>query len=323
MKGHEQSGLSRRELGKGLAAAGIATLAGCAGSEEEPQAAAPAEDDVVIVDPHVHMWKNDPKYPWPESRKNPPEEDALPEPLLALMEQNGVAHTIFVHVIHYLWDCRYAADVCKKYPDKFTGVCRVNPESMTAADDLSKWVEEYNFHGVRLSPATNERGDWINNAELMDPIWKRTSELKVPMLILTGTNRLPDVSKWIDRYPDIKISIDHMASCPIDAPDELKKLTDLAKFLEVHVKISHTWRFTKEEYPFRDTWDQVKALYDAFGPQRLMWGTDWPAVENFCGYAKALALVRDEMDFLNKEDKRWILGGTAQHLWTLPPGAVG
>ena len=46
-----------------------------------------------------------------------------------------------------------------------------------------------------------------------------------------------------------------------------------------------------------------------------MWGTDWPAVENFCGYAKALSLVRDEMDFLNKEDKRWVLGATAERLW--------
>ena len=206
------------------------------------------------------------------------------------------------------WDCRYAADVVKQYPDKFQGVCRVNPESTSAADDLSKWVEEYGFRGVRLSPSVRDVGDWIHNEELMDPIWKRTDELKVPMLILTGTSRLPAVSKWIERYPDIKISIDHMASCPIDQPEELQKLLDLAKFPHVYVKISHTWSLSKEPYPHRDTWDQVKKLYDVYGPQRLMWGTDWPGVEEHCGYAKALQLVRDEMDFLNEDDKRWMLG---------------
>ena len=134
----ETTHMTRRDLAKGLTAAGLAAVVGCGASEDEQQAAAQApEDDYRIIDPHVHVWKNDPKYPWPDSLRKPPEEDALPEPLLALMEQNGVAHTIVVHVIHYLWDCRYAADVCKQYPDKFTGVCRVNPESATAADDLT------------------------------------------------------------------------------------------------------------------------------------------------------------------------------------------
>ena len=308
---------TRRDLIKGAAAAGLLAGAGCADSETE-QAAPGAKPAYKIIDPHVHVWKNDPKYPWPAELETPPDEDALPEPLLAEMEANGVAHTVIVHAIYYRWDCRYAADVVKKYPGKFQGVCRVNPESPAAADDLSKWVEEYGYHGVRLSPSTGANGDWINNAELMDPIWKRTAELKVPMLILTGTSRLPGVAKWIERYPEIKISIDHMASCPIDQPAELKKLTDLAKFPEVYVKISHTWSLSKEEYPYRDTWDQVKKLYDVFGPQRLMWGTDWPAIDEYCGYAKSLQLVRDEMDFLSEDDKHWILGKTAERLWPFP-----
>ena len=153
---------TRRDLLKGIAGAGLIAQAGCGGGEPE-QAAAPAKPDYKIIDPHVHIWKNDPKYPWPAELEKPPEEDALPEPLLALMEANGVAHTVIVHVIYYRWDCRYAADVVKQYPDKFQGVCRVNPESTSAADDLSKWVEEYGFRGVRLSPSTRDVGDWIHN----------------------------------------------------------------------------------------------------------------------------------------------------------------
>jgi predicted TIM-barrel fold metal-dependent hydrolase len=46
-----------------------------------------------------------------------------------------------------------------------------------------------------------------------------------------------------------------------------------------------------------------------------MWGTDWPLVENRCGYAKALELVRDHMDFLTEEDKDWLLSKTIERVW--------
>ncbi len=268
-----------------------------------------------IVDPHVHVWKNDPRYPWPQELETPPKEDALPGPLLKLMDSNGVAQTVIVHVIYYRWDCRYAGDVVKAHPKRFMGVCRVDPEAETAADDLSAWVRDYGFHGVRLSPVAGRDGDWINDRTQMDRIWRRTAELKVPMCVLCPIERIPDVEKVIERHPNVDVCIDHMADCPINQPGELKKLLNLARYERVFVKISHLWSLSREKYPYRDTHDQVKRLYDAFGPQRLMWGSDWPGVEHFCGYAKALALYRDEIGFFTDDDRRWILGGVALKLW--------
>lgn len=135
------------------------------------------------------------------------------------------------------------------------------------------------------------------------------------MTVLTQTSRLPQVGRLIEQFPDLDVVIDHMADCPLDRPEELKKLLDLARYPRVFVKVSHTWSISKQEYPYRDTHAQVKKLYDTFGPRRLMWGTDWPLVENKCGYAKALALVRDEMGFLNAEDKRWMLARTIERVW--------
>ena len=109
--------------------------------------------------------------------------------------------------------------------------------------------------------------------------------------------------------------IDHMADCPADDPERLKKLLALERYPRVFAKISHTWSVSKEPYPYADAQAQVKRLYDAFGPRRLMWGTDWPLVEIYCGYAKALAVVRDEMKFLNAEDKSWILRKTVERVW--------
>ena len=62
-----------------------------------------------IIDPHVHIWKSDPKFPWASETKNPPQEDATPEMLLKLMNENNVEKTVLVQVIHYRWDNSYVA----------------------------------------------------------------------------------------------------------------------------------------------------------------------------------------------------------------------
>jgi predicted TIM-barrel fold metal-dependent hydrolase len=276
---------------------------------------------LLIVDPHVHVWKNDPAYPWPATLASPPKTDALPETLLGLMREQGVAHTVIVHVIYYQWDCRYAAAAVRAHRDKFAGVCRVDPQSPAAAGDLERWTAE-GFRGVRLSPSLGPGGDWINDRRQMDTIWGRAAELKVPMCILCPIGRIPDVEKVIERYSDrLDVCIDHMADSPIDRPDELKKLLALARYPRVVVKLSHLWSLSRQPYPYRDTHDQVKRLYDAFGRERLMWGTDWPAVEDYCGYAKALALYRSEIEFFSDLDRQWILGKTALKLWPFPSAA--
>ncbi len=282
-----------------------------AGALASPIGAAPR---FRIIDPHVHVWVRDPRYPWAPETRNPPEQDATPEMLLELMRANGVERTVIIQVIYYRWDNRYLADVLKKYPQYFKGVARVNPLDPAAPDHLASLMEQPGFHGVRLSPAADASGDWIRGP-LMPPLWKRCRDLGVPMTILAPVTRMPDVALLIDKFPDLTVVIDHMADTPPDRPEELRKLLALAGYPKVFVKISHTWSLSKQPYPYRDSLEQVRRLYDVFGPERLMWGTDWPLVERYCGYAGALKLVREEMKFLNEEDKRWILGRTVERVW--------
>jgi predicted TIM-barrel fold metal-dependent hydrolase len=309
---------NRRDLAK-MGACGLLAAAGCqSGPSASESAAAKPESKAArrVLDPHVHVWVNDPQYPWPAENKNPPKENFTPEMLLALMEQHGVAHTVIVHPMHYRWDCRYVGDTLKKYPGKFRGVCRVNPEAPDAADELSKWTEQWGFRGVRLSPGTNESGNWIDNRSLMDPIWKRAEDLKVPMCILTRAPRLPAIAALTERHPALDVVIDHMADCPPKDLEQRKLLLDLARFPRTYVKISHTWSISEEgQYPWRDTWDLVKSVYDAFGPERIMWGTDWPVSLDKTDYGSTLRVVAQEMDFFNESDKDWILAKTIERLW--------
>ncbi len=273
-----------------------------------------AQSKTSIIDPHVHVWKRDPEFPFAKEVKRPPENDASAEMLLDLMKANGVEKTVIIQVIHYRWDNTYLASVLKRYPQYFRGVARVNPESPNAPDDLSRLVGEQGFRGVRLSPGGDASGDWIRGP-LMPPLWKRCEQLKVPMTILAPVTRMPDIAKLTENYPDLTVVVDHMADSPLDRPDELKKLQALERYPKVFVKVSHTWSVSKQPYPYPDALAQVKRLYDTFGPKRLMGATDWPIVESYCGYAKALALVRDRMPFLNEEDKSWMLRKTIERVW--------
>jgi L-fuconolactonase len=275
-------------------------------------AMAPLVTDYRIIDPHVHVWKHDPKYPFAEGARVP-DRDAAPETLLALMNANGVSKTVIIQVIHYKYDNRYLADVLKQYPEKFQGVCRVDPLDPAAPDHLSRLTAQ-GFRGVRLSPAGNASGDWFHGP-LMPPLWKRCHELRVPMTVLAPITRMPDVAALLEKTPDLTVVVDHMADCPIDQPAELEKLIALKRFPNVFVKISHTWSISKQAYPWLDAQEHVKRLYHSYGPQRLMWATDWPIIEGYSTYDKALSVVRDGMHFLNADDLRWMLSKTVERVW--------
>lgn len=267
-----------------------------------------------IIDPHVHVWKNDPAFPWPAENSRPPSEDRTAEDLLELMAAHGVEKTVLVQVIHYRWDNSYVADVIKRYPDKFMGVGRVNPEDLAAADHVSMWTEEHGLHGVRLSPAREASDDWFSSAA-MDPIFARAQDLGIPMLILTGPKRLPDLARLLDKYPELDTVIDHMADVHPDDAEGRSLLKDMARYPRVYVKISHTWSISQQPYPWSDTHDLVQEVYQTFGAQRISWGTDWPVSLSKAEYGQTLTAVRDEMKFFSAEDLEWVLGKTALKLW--------
>jgi predicted TIM-barrel fold metal-dependent hydrolase len=272
-----------------------------------------AAEKPLIIDSHVHVWKHDPAFPFAQGA-HPPAEDASAEMLLDLMKANGVSRTVIIQVIHYKWDNSYLADVLKRYPAMFKGVCRVNPEDPAAPDELSRLTEQQGFRGVRLSPSANSEGDWIKGP-LMPPLWKRCAQLKVPMTVLVPATRLPDIQPLIEQNPELTVVIDHQADSPLNQPEKLDLLLALERYPRVFVKISHMWTLSKQAFPYPDAQTQVKRLYDRFGAKRLMWGTDWPISLKQLPYAQAVELYRDHIDFIAPADREWILGKTVQQVW--------
>lgn len=266
-----------------------------------------------LIDAHVHVWEQNALYPFASSRK-PPAFSAPVEQLLELMQAHGVARTVLVQVIHYLWDNRYLADVLRRYPGRFVGVARVNPEDPAAPAHLRYWVEEAGFRGVRLSPYARPSDDWICGP-LMPALWRCCADLHIPMTILTQGPRLPDLLPLIEAHPDLTVVIDHMADIAPDQPTHWAQLLALARYPRVFVKISHPWSLSQKAYPYPDLLAQIRQLCAHFGAQRLLWGSDWPVSLPHLAYGEAVALYRDHLDFLSAADRAAILGGTAQAIW--------
>jgi predicted TIM-barrel fold metal-dependent hydrolase len=148
-------------------------------------------------------------------------------------------------------------------------------------------------------------------------LWKRCEDVKVPMTLLLPVSRLPDIVPLLEKFPALTTVIDHMADCRVDDAQGFQLLRSLARYPKVYVKISHPWSLSKLPYPYRDVAVMIAGLRDAFGADRLMWGTDWPIKPELLSYERRIALYRDHLSFLSKSERREVLAGTVARVWRL------
>lgn len=270
-----------------------------------------------IIDSHVHIWANAPGFPWAAEAIDAPRYEAHPQTLIEAMKTHSIAGAILVQYIGYRWNNAYVAQALKDFPDRFMGVCRVNPEDPSAPDQLSALTEVHGFHGVRISPEPDARGDWFRGP-LMRAFFQRAADLNIPVLLLTKPSRLPDLIKLIEQVPDVDVVIDHLADCTILDGSHQQVLGALARHPRVFLKTGHIWANSTIAYPWRDQHALLKYVCELFGVERIMWGSDWSFCLRHTTYAQALSYLRDDNDFLSQAELAWVLGRTALRLWQFP-----
>ena len=273
---------------------------------------------MIKVDSHVHVWTHHPEYAWTHADPDLPSYDAHPETLLAAMATEGVAAAVLVQYIGYRWNNRYVAHVLRTFPDKFMGVCRVDPEDPVAPEHLWNWTKLHGFHGVRISPEPDARGDWFRSP-LMIPFFRSAADLQVPVLVLTKPSRLPELLAILEAVPDVDVVVDHMADCRAEDPTHRQLLATLADHPRVFMKTGHVWANASTDYPWRDQHPLLELVCELYGVDRVMWGSDWSFCLRRATYGQALAYLRDEAPFLAVDDLAWVLGRTALRLWPFSP----
>lgn len=275
-----------------------------------------------IIEPHVHVWSLDTeRYPWSDATANPPKESATAEELIAVLDEHGIEGAVLVQVIFYGLDNSYAADSLRKYPNRFAGVCLVDPEDPQAPNKLEWEVKERGFSGLRLRPCADRASTWMSDPKTF-PLWEKAAELGVTISVLSHIEQLAMLATPAERFPEVPIIVDHIGWPPVEeGPDgeELKHLLRLERFPNIHVKITDPWAISKDEaWPYRRAEPIYKRVFETFGRERCLWGSDWPLVREQCGYTNCLDLYRREWGWLSDEDREWILYRTIKKLYPKP-----
>ena len=271
----------------------------------------------MIIDTHLHVWSEDAeRYPFAEGRTQVG--GGSVELLNQTMDEVGVDKAVIVQPIYYLFDNRYVADCLRRFPGRFAAVGLVDPKAPDAVDRLEKLVREDGFGGLRIhSSRLDHPSEWA--APDQDPLWRRSEELGTCFIVHGPAANLPHLEPIIGRFPEVPVVLDHIGGAPTDeeAPFPLlSHVLDLARFPKVYVKFTPQAHKSALPFPHADTFPAFRRIYDAFGPQRLMWGTNFPGVMKGVGYGPALEMFRDHVDFLTDDDKAWLFHRTALQVWS-------
>ncbi|ETX06290.1 MAG: hypothetical protein ETSY2_18010 [Candidatus Entotheonella gemina] len=230
------------------------------------------------------------------------------------MDQAGVACATLVQPNGtYGLDNSYQCDSAKQYTPRTVAVGILDPAAHDAADKLSYWVNEHGMSGVRLqSPAEPDDAR-------CDPLWQRAERLGVPISIGGGgqpekVDRMRNIGA---RHPNVIFAPDHFAgwSGAEDKAAMTFALERLAMLPNAYLRISST-----SLGPYADLTAPEKDLFrtviEAFTPQRLMWGSNFPS-SRAGGYIGQVKLGQTALPWLSDADRSWMMGKTAHKLWPM------
>ncbi|MDP6556519.1 MAG: amidohydrolase family protein [Pirellulaceae bacterium] len=312
-------------------ASGVAISALPAALTFSDRARAALSAEPSIIDTHMHVWANDPlrhsfRHPYIKDFKEAPHE-ATVEMLMEDMDRHGCTHSVLVQVIYHGWDNSYVADCVKQNPKRLKAQGLVDPTDPKVADKMEFWMTEHGLHGMRFSAIYYQNGKhggdgWINARET-HRLWRKAEELGAVFNFFIAPQQLPKLEKMVRAHPKVRIVIDHLSQMDLGAEDpepDFRLLLAMARYPNVWVKVSELSSVSKSgKYPFADAYPYVKRVYEAFGPERLLFGTGYPgtarAAYNRPPLDKEIDLIRKEIPFFTREDREKILGRNAAALW--------
>ncbi len=276
-----------------------------------------------IVDAQVHIWAADsPERPWP-GRATAPQKPypVTKELIIEGMDEGGIDRAILVPPS---WDGDrndIAIDAVQTYPDRFAIMGRLAVESADAAD-LAALKAQPGMLGARFTFHTDLMRPWLTDGTA-DWLWSAAEELDIPLMVLVPGS-VPALGAIAEQHPRLRLIVDHLALMPGKddvAFANLDQVLRLARLPNVAAKASAMPFFTAEIYPFPGLHKYIRQVYDAFGPQRMFWGTDWTRLP--CPWREAVDLFTEELPWLTTQDKELIMGrAICEWLdWPLPAEA--
>ena len=275
-----------------------------------------------IIDSQVHAYEaNTPKRPWHAVPNWPAH--VTGDEMVAAMDAVGVDGAICISPFSlYRYDASYAVDVHRAHPGRFAIVKPVDPDDPAVAEVIAEWKMTPGAVGIRimLPPDSDRAADHPG----LDRILRAAVRHDFPVNVLCWAN-LDTGTALIDRHPDTRFIVDHLGimqpSTPPAPPDpwaDLPKVLALAQRPNAVIKVSGACTLAKEPYPFPDIWDPLKRIFDAWGFDRCLWGTDWTRAFAVVDYQQSVAPFVETVR-LSAGERATLMGGACAKAYGWSP----
>jgi len=161
--------------------------------------------------------------------------------------------------------------------------------------------------GIRFS--FNAQSELLTEGHT-DWLWGEAEKLGIRIYTLVSHANVHHIDAIAERYPKLKIVMDHMALTGHDKDEkafrDFDKVLAIARRPNVAAKISALPCFSTDKYPYRSLHQYIRRGFDAFGPRRLFWGTD--ISRSPIPYRQQISLFTEELPWLKGEDLEWVMG---------------
>jgi L-fuconolactonase len=276
----------------------------------------------MIIDSQVHAYEaNTPKRPWASVPNWPPH--VTGDEMVAAMDKVGVDGAIFISAFSlYRYDASYAMEVARAHPNRMAIVKPLNADDPAVAEVVAEWKKVPGAVGIRIM-LTKESG-WAPGHSGLDRIARAAVANDFPINLHCWDN-LDNGIALIDRHPDTRFILDHLGilqprvpPAPAQPWAALPKVVDLARRKNAVIKISGACTLSQKPYPYPDIWDPLARLFDAWGFERCLWGTDWTRAAAVINYAQGVEPFK-MTDRLSTSERAMLMGGACAKAYRWEP----
>ena len=279
-----------------------------------------------IIDSQVHAYEaNTLQRPWATVPNWPAH--VTGDEMVAAMDAVGVDGAIMISPFAmYRYDASYAEEVARRHPTRMAIVKPVDPDDENVADVIAQWKETPGAVGIRIFLREEEKRAADHPG--LDRICRAAVEYDLPLNFLFW-GRVDEGMQIIDRHPKTRFIVDHLGilqprvpPAPAEPWADLPKILDLAKRPNAVIKISGACTLSRQPYPFPDIWEPLKRLFDAWGFERCLWGTDWTRAFAVVNYENAVKPFL-ETKTLSDGERAMLMGGACAKAYGWSPAKSG
>ncbi|WP_428312921.1 amidohydrolase family protein [Hydrocarboniphaga sp.] len=274
----------------------------------------------MLIDAHQHYWRiGDNDCRWPSTDLPAIHRNYEPKDLAPLLAQTGVGMSVLVQSQPSERDTAWLLELAATTPNVGAVVGWTDLAAADAPQRIAELARHPKLRGLRPMLQDLQRDDWILDASL-SPAITAMEDCGLSFDALVKPRHLPALYEFARRHPRLAIVIDHGGKPAIAAHGFEPWAADLARLARlpnVGCKLSGLATEAAPGWTADDLSPYVGQLMDCFGPQRLMWGSDWPVLNLAGDYVSWHRLAASLCRFGSESDRRAVFGGTARAFYRI------